>query len=38
MWDLLIKHKNDFEKMAVVGGCKWIEVMVKLLPNSWWER
>ena len=36
MWDdarFFLKHKNDFEKMAVVGGRKWIEVMVKLFAQ-----
>jgi hypothetical protein len=36
MWDdakLFLKHKSEFEKMAVVGGRKWIEVMVKLFAH-----
>ena len=36
MWDdakLFLKHKSEFEKMAVVGGRKWIEVMVKLFAQ-----
>ncbi len=32
-WDDLtfwLKHKNDFSKLAVVGGSKWIEVGTKI--------
>ena len=25
-----LHHKNDFEKMAIVGGPKWIELIMKL--------
>ena len=28
-----LKHKNDIEKMALVGGQKWIEVMVKVFVH-----
>jgi hypothetical protein len=33
MWDdakFFLPHKNDFEKMAIVGGPKWIELIMKL--------
>jgi hypothetical protein len=33
MWDdakFYFPHRNDFEKMALVGGPKWIELMMKL--------
>lgn len=33
MWDdakFFLPHKDDFEKMAIVGGPKWIELIVKL--------
>jgi hypothetical protein len=33
IWDdakFFLPHKNDFEKMAVVGGPKWIELIMKL--------
>jgi hypothetical protein len=33
VWDdakFFLPHKNDFEKMAVVGGPKWIELIMKL--------
>jgi hypothetical protein len=33
MWDdakFYFPHKNDFEKMAMVGGPKWMELMMKL--------
>ncbi len=32
-WDdakFFLPHKDDFEKMAVVGGPKWIELIMKL--------
>jgi hypothetical protein len=28
-----LKHKNDLEKLAVVGAAKWIEVMTKLFAH-----
>jgi len=33
IWDdakFFLPHRNDFEKMAVVGGPKWIELIMKL--------
>ena len=33
MWEdakFFFPHKDDFEKMAIVGGPKWIEVIMKL--------
>ena len=33
MWDdtkFGLRHKDDFEKVAVVGGFKWINAVVKL--------
>ncbi len=33
LWDyakFFLPHKDDFEKMALVGGPKWIELMMKL--------
>jgi hypothetical protein len=33
MWDdtkLGVKHRNDFEKLALVGGPKWMEWLTKL--------
>ncbi|MEW5856587.1 MAG: STAS/SEC14 domain-containing protein [Cyanobacteriota bacterium] len=33
MWDdakFFLLHKNDFEKMAIVGGPKWIELIMRL--------
>ena len=33
MWEdakFFLPHRNDFEKMAIVGGPKWIEVIMKL--------
>lgn len=33
MWDdakFFLPHKDDFEKMAIVGGPKWIELIMKL--------
>jgi len=36
MWDdakFFLKHKNDFEKMAIVGGRRWIEVMMELFAH-----
>jgi SpoIIAA-like len=33
MWEdakFFFPHKNDFEKMAIVGGPKWVELMMKL--------
>lgn len=33
MWDdarFFLHHKDDFEKMAIVGGPKWIELIMKL--------
>ena len=33
MWDdtkLGFKHRNDFEKLALVGGSKWMEWLTKL--------
>ena len=27
------KHKNELEKIAVVGAARWIEVMTKLFAN-----
>ena len=35
-WDdakFFLPHKDDFEKMAIVGGRKWIDVMVKLFAH-----
>jgi SpoIIAA-like len=32
-WDdakFFLPHKDDFEKMAIVGGPKWIELIMKL--------
>ena len=28
-----LKHKNDIEKMALVGGQKWIEVLMKVFVH-----
>jgi hypothetical protein len=28
-----LKHKNDLEKLAVVGAAKWIEVMTRLFAH-----
>lgn len=28
-----LKHKNDIEKMALVGGQKWIEVLMKVFAH-----
>jgi hypothetical protein len=36
MWDdasYFLKHKNEFEKIAVVGGRKWIEAMMGLFAH-----
>jgi hypothetical protein len=33
IWDdakFFLPHKDDFEKMAIVGGPKWIELIMKL--------
>ena len=33
IWDdakFFLPHKDDFEKMAIVGGPKWIELITKL--------
>jgi hypothetical protein len=33
LWDdakFFLPHKDDFEKMAIVGGPKWIELIMKL--------
>jgi hypothetical protein len=33
LWDdakFFLPHKDDFEKMAIVGGPKWIELSMKL--------
>lgn len=33
LWDdakFFLPHKDDFEKMAIVGGPKWIELVMKL--------
>ena len=33
MWDdahFGLKHRNDFEKMGVIGGPRWVEWGVKL--------
>jgi SpoIIAA-like len=33
MWEdakFFFPHKKDFEKMAIVGGPKWVELMMKL--------
>jgi hypothetical protein len=33
MWDdtkLGLKHRNDFEKLALVGGAKWMEWLTKM--------
>jgi hypothetical protein len=36
MWDdtrFYLKHWNDLEKMALVGGQKWIEVLMKVFAH-----
>jgi hypothetical protein len=36
MWDdakFFLKHKNAFEKIAIVGGRRWIEVMMELFTH-----
>lgn len=33
LWDdakFFLPHKDDFEKMAIVGGPKWVELIMKL--------
>ena len=41
VWDdtkLGIKHRHDFEKLALVGGAKWMEWLTKLLRQVHFRR